>query len=124
MITRKFQWARYVLLIIGCILFIYPVIYAIGVGFMTRNQFATTPPTLNPFQRPFYLENYKYLLLINIKGAPMLPFYYLNSVIRTLWYIVSVVLISFLAGYVFGRLHFRGKNLVFFTFVHNKHHAV
>ena len=115
MIVRKHLWIRYTLLIIGCVLFFYPVIYAIGVGFMTRVQFASTPPSINPFVPPFSFENYKYLLLINIKGAPMLPFYYLNSVIRTVWYIITVVLISFLAGYVFGRLNFRGKNLVFFT---------
>jgi len=113
MATRSSTWLRYVLLILGCILFIYPVFYAIGVGFMTKNQFATTPPTLIPIVPPLDFHNYKFLLLINTQTDPYVNHYYLNSVIRTVWYIVWTVLISFVAGYVFARLRFRGKNALF-----------
>ena len=113
--TRNTFWLRYVILGITSLLFIYPLVYAVGVGFMTANQFATTPPTLLPFQRPFSLRNYRLLLLINIRTEPNMPYYYANSVIRTAWYIVWAVLVSFVAGYVFARLRFRGKNILFLT---------
>jgi multiple sugar transport system permease protein len=114
MVTRKSSyWLRYLLLILGCILFIYPVFYAIGVGFMTKNQFATTPPTLIPILPPLSFDNYKFLLLINTQTDPYVTHYYSNSVIRTAWYILWTVLTSFVAGYVFARLRFRGKNALF-----------
>lgn len=111
--TGKFPWARYAILGVTCLLFVYPLFYAIGVGFMTSNQFATTPPSLIPFQRPFSFHNYQELLLINTQGEPNMPLYYINGVARTAWYIVWTVLISFVGGYVFARLRFRGKNIVF-----------
>ena len=107
------RWLRYVLLIAGCILFIYPVFYAVGVGFMTKSQFATTPPAIIPLVPPLDLENYKFLLLINTGTDPYVTRYYVNSVIRTTWYVFWTVLSSFVAGYVFARLHFRGKNVLF-----------
>lgn len=111
--TKKIPWVRYTILGITSLLFIYPLVYAVGVAFMTSNQFATTPPSLNPFQPPFSLRNYRLLLLLNIKTEPNMPFFYVNSVVRTAWYIVWAVLVSFVAGYVFARLRFRGKNFVF-----------
>lgn len=111
--TKKIPWVRYTLLGITSLLFVYPLVYAVGVGFMTSNQFATTPPSLIPFQAPFNLRNYRLLLLLNIKTEPNMPFFYLNSVVRTAWYIVWAVMISFVAGYVFARLRFKGKNFIF-----------
>ena len=113
MVQGRTRWLRYVLLIAGCILFIYPVFYALGVGFMTKNQFATTPPTIIPIVPPLSLVNYKLLLLVDTGIDPFVPRYYINSVIRTVWYIGWTVLTSFVAGYVFARLRFRGKNVLF-----------
>lgn len=112
---KKIPWGRYLILGFTCLLFIYPLVYAVGVAFMTANQFATTPPSLIPFQRPLSFNNYRMLLLVNTQGEPNMPYYYLNSVVRTAWYVVWTVLISFVAGYVFARLRFRGKNVVFLT---------
>lgn len=113
MAQRHSHWVRYTVLILGCIVFIYPLFYAVGVGFMTKNQFATTPPSLIPLSPPLSFNNYKMLLLINTSTDPFVAFYYINSIIRTTWYIVWTVLTSFVAGYVFARLRFKGKNVLF-----------
>lgn len=113
--SNRSNVVRYLLLGISCVLFVYPLVYAVGVGFMTRNQFATSPPSLWPFQLPLSFRNYQLLLLLNIRGEPNMPYFYANSVIRTAWYIVWTVLVAFVAGYVFARLRFRGKNILFGT---------
>lgn len=111
--TKRIPWVRYIILAITCLIFIYPLFYAVGVSFMTTNQFATTPPSLIPFQRPISFFHIRTLLLINTQREPNMPYFYLNSVLRTAWYIVWTVLISFVAGYVFARLRFKGKNAIF-----------
>lgn len=103
----------YIFLVLGCIVFIYPIYYAIVVAFMTKEGFATTPPALFPKPDPVTYSHYKKLLLIDRTGTSMVNVWYLNTVLRTTWYICLNVLTSLIGGYVFARMKFKGKTLVF-----------
>ena len=111
-IQRKYI-PHYIILILGCLIFIYPIFYAFGVGFFTAEDFARTPPSIIPITDNPYFENYKTLLLLNIKTDPNIGYFYLNSIVRVVWYIVIVVLSSFIGGYVYSRLKFPGKKITF-----------
>lgn len=104
---------RYFFLILGCLVFIYPIVYAIGVGFMTKEEFSMTPPSLFPIAENPTFHHYKTLLLLNLKNSPNIAYHYLNSVLRAGWYIFWSVLSSFVGGYVFARFRFAGKNIIF-----------
>jgi multiple sugar transport system permease protein/raffinose/stachyose/melibiose transport system permease protein len=59
-----------------------------------------------------YWQNYQTVLL----GAEFWR-YFLNSVFYTFITVLSIVLVSSLAAYGFSRLHFPGKNVIFYMFL-------
>ncbi len=65
------------------------------------------------------IDNIKYAFTYvrqNINDATFLR-YFLNSVFYTLITVFFIVLISSLAAYSFSRLHFPGKNIIFYMFL-------
>ena len=101
----------YFILIAGSIVFLYPIFYAVAVGFMDKYQFAATPPSLLPIPSQFTIVNYKKLLGV---GDSYMKYYFLNSFARAGWYVSIMVITSLVAGYVFARLKFWGREVIFF----------
>lgn len=101
----------YFMLIAGSIVFLYPIIYAVAVGFMDKYEFTSTPPTLLPIPSQFTIVNYKKLLGM---GDSYMKYYFLNSFVRAGWYVFIMVITSLVAGYVFARLKFWGREVIFF----------
>ena len=103
----------YFILAGGCIVFLYPILYAVGVGFMTAKAFALTPPSLLPIPEKLILANYKRLLFG--MGDKYMKYYFFNSFARAGWYVVFMTITSLIVGYVFARLKFWGREVIFFT---------
>lgn len=102
----------YFILIAGSIVFLYPIFYAVAVGFMTAEVFAVTPPSLWAMPSQITLGNYRRLLLG--AGDVYMKYYFFNSFARAAWYVFIMVITSLVAGYVFARLKFWGREVIFF----------
>ena len=104
--------ASYAALILGCLFFIYPIFFSIAVGFMSKEQYATTPPSIVPLPAPFAFYNYQKILCLDSQSRQY-AIWYLNPFLRAAWYVVCNVVTGFIGGYVFARMKFVGKQLVF-----------
>jgi ABC-type sugar transport system, permease component len=99
-----------VLLGFGLVL-LYPLIFMILAGFFDKNEFMTTVLGVIPIPQEPTLVNYRALILGSKDAA--VTTYMVNSVIRTAYNTFWALLTSFLAGYVFARLKFKGREQLF-----------
>lgn len=99
-----------ILLGVGLIL-LYPLIFMIFAGFFTKTEFSSTVLGILPIPKAPTLENFKALIVGSTDAA--VATYFKNSLIRTSYNTVWAILTSFLAGYVFARLHFKGRDTLF-----------
>ncbi|WP_059049392.1 carbohydrate ABC transporter permease [Paenibacillus senegalimassiliensis] len=99
-----------ILLGVGLIL-LYPLIFMIFAGFFTKTEFTSTVLGILPIPKAPTLENFKALIVGSTDAA--VATYFKNSLIRTSYNTVWAILTSFLAGYVFARLHFKGRDTLF-----------
>lgn len=112
-ISRTSQRRRYAtlalvgLLGVGSLVMISPFVYALFSSLMTDAEYATM---LFPFPKRLYLGNF-----LGLMSESSLWMMFLRSLIRCMWYIVIHTAVALLAGYVFARLNFRGKNATFLT---------
>jgi len=83
-----------------------PIVYGVLRSFMTEAEARELPVHLIP--RKFTIENF-----IDVLDAGNLPRAFLNSVIVAALQVVLVLLTGSLAGYVFARKTFLGKDAVF-----------
>lgn len=88
-----------------------PIIWSISASFKGREELFAAVPSLLPLKPT--IQNYVYV----VARIGDFPRYFFNSVIVTTGVVVIVVLASSLAGYAFGRLRFRGRDLIFYSFV-------
>lgn len=95
---------------VGFILF-YPLIYMILAGFFTKDEFTSSLLGFWPIPKEPTLENYLILVMGSTETSTRM--YYMNSILRTAYSTFFAVLTSFLAGYVFARLKFKGKDGLF-----------
>jgi ABC-type glycerol-3-phosphate transport system permease component len=91
--------------------FVIPIIWSVSASLKGRGELFATYPTLFPHQPT--LTNYIYAVT---RIGPF-PTYFLNSVIVTAGAVSLIVIASSLAGYAFGRLRFRGRDLIFYSLV-------
>jgi multiple sugar transport system permease protein len=98
-------------LLAGGLILMYPLIFMLLVGFMTKTEYNTTILGLFPVAKEPTLDNYLFLLF----GASdaQVQQYFLNSVLRAGYNLVWALLTSFLGGYAFGRLRFKGREKLF-----------
>lgn len=99
-----------VLLGIGLIL-LYPLIFMVLAGFFTKTEFTATVLGIFPIPKQPTLENFKALIIGSTDSS--VAMYFRNSVIRTAYNTFWAILTSFLAGYVFARLKFKGREVLF-----------
>jgi multiple sugar transport system permease protein len=98
----------YTFLIAGCTVTLLPFTWMILGSFKTSQEILKLPPTFFPEQPT--LENYRTIL-----SDPRLPLarHYLNSLTVSISTVVLVLFTSSLAGFVFAKYQFFGKNLAF-----------
>jgi multiple sugar transport system permease protein len=106
-----FKWNRVFLqifLVLGSIFMAYPLIYVLFASFSSQKVYAQS--TWLPIPDSFYLNNYSRFFSAagNEVGG-----WIINTLIRVAWYIIVPGTIAVLAGYVFARLHFKGRDTVF-----------
>ena len=89
---------------------IYPLFWMLNVSFKTEQQFRDDYGMKIASQPSF--ENYKYVIFEGKLGS-----YFVNSVFYTFVTVFFIVIFSSLAAYGFSRLHFWGKNFIFFMFL-------
>lgn len=96
----------YLALIAGAVIMLLPLIWMFSSASKPLGEVMRIPPTWIPEQPTF--DNFKAVF-------NQVPFarYYLNSIVVALIVIFSVLLSSSLAGYVFAKFEFPGKNLIF-----------
>ncbi len=103
----------YFILVAGSIVFLYPIIYAVGVSFMSTEEFVSIIPSLLPIPAEPMLGNYRWLLLG--MGDRYMKYYFFNSFARAAWYTVFMTITALIVGYVFARLKFWGREVIFFA---------
>ncbi|MRN54700.1 carbohydrate ABC transporter permease [Paenibacillus monticola] len=99
-----------VLLGVGLVL-LYPLIFMVLAGFFSKTEFTSTVLGVFPIPKAPTLANYKALVMGSIDTA--VTVYFRNSIIRTAYNTFWALITSFLAGYVFARLKFKGKETLF-----------
>ena len=105
--SRKLRTAGiYAFFIIGCIIMIFPFVWMFLTSFKTVEESMMIPPDILP--ESWQLDNFK-------DAMASLPFLalYKNTALMVFWRVVCAVLFSSMAGYVFAKLKFKGKNLLF-----------
>jgi len=98
----------YGLLILGCFFTLVPFLWMILTSFKSSTEIVRLPPTLIP--EHFTLQSYQ--TIFNDPNVPVARFY-LNSIIVTVSIVLMVLFTSSLAGFVFAKYQFFGKNFVF-----------
>jgi len=101
----------YAILILGCLYTLVPFLWMIGTSFKTATEIIHLPPTLIP--EHFTVQSYK--TIFNDPNVPLARFY-LNSIIVSISIVFMVLFTSSLAGYVFAKYRFWGKDF-FFTMI-------
>jgi len=98
---------RYVLLIGGAILMLFPFVWMVDASFMTSSEIQARPPVALPAEPQ--IQNFPLLL-------DVLPFgrLYLNSAIVTLGTVLGVLMTSSIAGFAFAKYEFPGREILFY----------
>jgi multiple sugar transport system permease protein len=102
--------SHFLLLSVGLVL-LYPLIFMVLVGFFNKTEFMSTILDVIPIPEEPTLNNYKALIYGSRDAA--VAVYFQNSVIRTIYNTFWALLTSFMAGYVFARLKFKGRDKLF-----------
>lgn len=99
---------RYVILIGGAIMMLFPFLWMVDASFMTTSEIQARPPVAFPAEPQF--QNFPLLL-------DVLPFgrLYLNSAIVTIGTVLGVLLTSSVAGFAFAKYEFPGRDLLFYV---------
>ena len=106
------RWHEFLIAIVLAILslaMVYPFLWLILSSFKTGPDIVHIPVTLLP--REWTLEGYR---LVTDPNRVNLPRAYFNSLIITSATVITVLFTSSLGGYVFARLRFPGRSLVFY----------
>lgn len=108
---RPLHIIGHLVLAAGGLVLLYPLIFMVLVGFMDKAEYNTTVLGLFPIAKEPTLFNYRVLLF----GATdsQVQHYFLNSVIRSAYNVVWALFTSFLGGYAFARLRFKGREKIF-----------
>lgn len=91
--------------------FVVPLIWTVSASLKSRDELYKSTPSLITLHPT--LVNYSYAL----RTLHNFGFLYRNSIIVTLGAVILQTSLATLAGYGFARLHFRGRDLIFYTMV-------
>jgi multiple sugar transport system permease protein len=108
---RRYRMGRvavYTILLLGTLVTLLPFVWAILTSFKTASEIIQIPPTF--FPEHWSLSSYQ-----TIFNDPRVPLgrFYLNSLFVAVMHVVSTLFISSLAGFIFAKYKFWGKDLTF-----------
>ena len=106
-----FTFFSYLILTVAGFVMLYPIIYILLASTFTAQEFNNSVIGFFPIPENPTFDNYKALFFASSDKWTLV--YFQNSIFRTIYGTFFSVLTSLLAGYVFARLRFRGKNVVF-----------
>ena len=115
-VKRNFRWGPLFVnasLILICGICLLPVVWTISSSLKDRNELYMTVPTLIP--RHPTLANYKWML--SRADMSRLPINMWNSLRISLGSVIIQCITATLAGFAFGRLEFRGRDLLFYLLI-------
>jgi multiple sugar transport system permease protein len=98
----------YSILLFGCLFTLVPFLWMLSTSFKSATEIVKLPPTFLP--EKFTLQSYQ--TIFNDPRVPLARFY-LNSIIVSVSVVFMVLFTSSLAGYVFAKYQFWGKNVLF-----------
>ena len=98
----------YLILLVGALIFIFPFFWMISNSLMTLGETITRQLVPKVPQWINYKEAWEQANFSK---------YFVNSVLVTLGTLAGLLFTSILAGYAFGRIDFKGKNLLFGIFL-------
>jgi multiple sugar transport system permease protein len=104
------RWASYLFLIGSSSVMVFPFMWMVSTALKGQQEVYIYPPTLWP--ESLHWENFQHVL-------DTVPFgrFFVNSLLVTTLITVSQVVTSVLAGYVFARIEFPGRNLIFYLYL-------
>jgi alpha-1,4-digalacturonate transport system permease protein len=97
---------RATVLVVGAILMLIPIVWAVLSSFKSRTELASRPPSVLPER--FGIDNYTGALSSFSFGQ-----YFLNSVIVTVAATVLTLAINSMAAYALAKYNFRGRDFLF-----------
>lgn len=105
-VTKAARPTYYIVLLAGAAAMIVPFLWMLSTSFKTEAAVFTFPPEWIP--SPVRVENYT-------DAVTIAPFsrYFLNSLFVTFGELIGGLFVSAVAGYVFARMHFRGRDVLF-----------
>lgn len=98
-----------ILLALVCCIWIYPFVWMLATSLKSNAEMFSNPGII-PQSMAF--ENYERAWTEAHMGS-----YFINTLIVTVGSVVIVTLTTSMMGYVLGRYHFPGRNIIFFGFV-------
>lgn len=106
--THVFTWQTlsHLILLSGVTIMIVPFMYMVGTSFKPPPEVISWPPTLWP-ENPT-LENYA-----SLRTAAPFGRFFLNSIIVAAVSTLGIISTSTLAGYIFSKFRFPGRNILF-----------
>jgi multiple sugar transport system permease protein len=104
------RWSSYTLLVITSILMTFPFLWMVSTAFKGSQEVYIYPPTLFPSE--LHWENFTHVL----ETVPFVRFYF-NSLVVTAIITFSQVATAVLAGYVFARIEFPGRDAIFIVYL-------
>ncbi|MDD4396874.1 MAG: carbohydrate ABC transporter permease, partial [Sphaerochaetaceae bacterium] len=90
----------------GCVVMVLPFVWMLSTSLKIPSEVLSWPPQLIP--KTFTLQNY----VTVFQTAPFVKFFF-NSVTMSVVSTVCILVTSTIAGYVFGKFNFPGKNFLF-----------
>ena len=107
---RLSTWGSYTLLAVVAIAMVVPFLWMITTSLKGAHEVYRVPPTLVPSE--LHWENFTHVL-------DTVPFgrFYLNTIIVTTIITASQVATAVLAAYVFARIQFPGRDIIFFLYL-------
>jgi ABC-type glycerol-3-phosphate transport system permease component len=98
----------YLILIVGAVIFIFPFFWMVSNSLMTLGETIT---------RQVWPEVPQWINYIEAWNQANFSKYFVNSVAVTLGTLTGLLFTSILAGYAFGRINFKGKDILFGLFL-------
>jgi len=105
------RFLTYAVLIMGSIVMAFPMAFALSGSLCDMEDFYAHPWFPTPSH--LYLENYRILFSAKFTAQVEIWRWIANTLVRIGWYTLIPGVVAVLAGYVFARLRFRGRDTAF-----------
>lgn len=101
----------YAILILGSLVMAYPMAYAVVGSLCNLAEFYERP--WFPIARTPYIDNYRIMFTPEFTARVDIWRWVANTLVRIIWYIIITGTVAVLAGYVFAKRRFRGRDMAF-----------